>query len=151
MSYFISKLKGEIKAEVKIFNPKTMMDSIALAKLVEDKASAHRWNLRPPFMKTHNIFHPSNNSSAPPPNRTMQTKKLTWDEMEEHWKKGLCYNYDEKFIFGHRYTQQMLFLLDTNSPSDEEYESAPKDAIEEPQIEETLIISYSALVGITSP
>jgi len=41
-SCFISGLKEEIKPEVKMFNPKIMMDAIALAKLAEDKASAHR-------------------------------------------------------------------------------------------------------------
>ena len=41
-SCFINGLKEEHKLEVKMFNPKTMMDAIALAKLAEDKASAHR-------------------------------------------------------------------------------------------------------------
>ena len=41
-SCFISGLKEEIRLEVKMFNPKTMMDAIALAKLTEDKANAHR-------------------------------------------------------------------------------------------------------------
>ena len=67
-SCFISGLKEEHKIEVKIFNPKTMMDAIALAKLAEDKASAQRRNVRPPFTKTHNNSHSSNNTSAPPPN-----------------------------------------------------------------------------------
>ena len=40
-SYFISGLKEELKPEFKMFNPKTMMDVIALAKLAEDKAIAH--------------------------------------------------------------------------------------------------------------
>lgn len=41
-SCFINGLKEEIKLEVKMFNPKTMMDAIALAKLIEDKANAYR-------------------------------------------------------------------------------------------------------------
>ena len=41
-SCFISGLKEEIRLEVKMFNPKTMMDAIALAKLAKDKANAHR-------------------------------------------------------------------------------------------------------------
>jgi len=39
-SCFISGLKEELKTEVKMFNPRTMMDAITLAKLAEDKASA---------------------------------------------------------------------------------------------------------------
>ena len=113
-----------------MFNPKTMMDAIALAKLAEDKANAHRWNEQPSFTKTPNNSHPSNNTSGPPPNRTMQTKKLTWEEMEEHRKKGLCYNCDEKFIHGHRCTQQKLYLVDGDAPSEEEYESAIEEATE---------------------
>lgn len=64
MSYFINGLKEEIKLEVKIFNPKIMMDTISLVKLAEDKANAHRWNVGPPFIKTYNISYPPNNSSA---------------------------------------------------------------------------------------
>ena len=41
-SFFINGLKEEIIPKVKMFNPKTMMDAIALAKLAKDKASAHR-------------------------------------------------------------------------------------------------------------
>lgn len=103
------------------------------------------------FTKTPNNSQPSNNTSGPPPNRTMQTKKLTWEEMEEHRKKGLCYNYDEKFFFGHCCTQQKLHLLDANAPSEEEYESATEEATEEVLDEETLVISYSALSRITTP
>jgi len=81
----------------------------------------------------------------------MQTKKLTWEEMEEHRKKGLCYNCDEKFVRGHHCTQQKLYFLDADAPNEEEYESATKEAIEEVLDEKTPIISYNALSGITTP
>ena len=60
----------------------------------------------------------------------MQTKKLIWEEMKEHRKEGLCYNCDEKFVCGHHCTQQKLYLLDVDAPSEEEYESAIEEAIE---------------------
>lgn len=41
-----------------MFNPKTMMDAIALAKLAEDKASAQQRNVRPPFTRAHKIPNP---------------------------------------------------------------------------------------------
>jgi len=53
-SCFINGIKEEIKIKVKMFNPKTMMDVIALSKLAEDKASAQQRNVRPPFTKAHN-------------------------------------------------------------------------------------------------
>jgi len=81
----------------------------------------------------------------------MHTKKLTWEEMEEHQKKGLCYNYDEKFVHGHRCTQQKLYLLDVDAPSEEEYESAPKETTEEVPDEEAPFISYNALFRIMTP
>lgn len=71
--------------------------------------------------------------------------------MEEHQKKGLCYNYDEKYIHGHNYTQQKLYLLVIDAPSEEEYESAPEEVIEEILYNETPIISYSALSKIATP
>jgi len=42
-------------------------------------------------------------------------------------------------------------LLDVDATSEEEYESAPKETIEEILDEEALVISYNALLGITTP
>jgi len=81
----------------------------------------------------------------------MHTKKLTWEEMEDRRKKGLCYNCDEKFVHGHRCTQQKLYLLDADAPSEEEYESAPEEMTKEVLDEEAPVISYNALFGFTTP
>jgi len=81
----------------------------------------------------------------------MHIKKLTWEEMEECQKKGLCYNYDEKFVHDHCCTQKKLYLLDADAPSEEEYESAPAETTEEVPNEEAPVISYNALSRITTP
>lgn len=62
----------------------------------------------------------------------------------------MCYNYHEKFIHGHYFTQQKLYLLDTDAPSEEEYESALEEATKKILDEETSIISYNALSRITT-
>ena len=50
--------------------------------------------------------------------------------MEDHKKKGLCYNYDENFSLGHRCATQKLYLLDADSPM-EYLDEAFKDAVVE--------------------
>lgn len=67
--------------------------------------------------------------------------------MEERRKKGLCYNYYEKFSPDNCCTQQRLYLLDIDALGDEEYESATEEGIEEPKNhnEENFVISYSSL------
>jgi len=47
--------------------------------------------------------------------------------------------------------QQKLYLLNVDAPSEEEYEIAPKETIEEVPDEEALVISYNALSKITTP
>jgi len=51
-------------------------------------------------------------------------------EIEDHKKKGLCYNYDEKFDPSHRYATQKLYLLNLDAPV-EHPNKAFEDAMEE--------------------
>ena len=45
------------------------------------------------------------------PKTRLPIKRISPAQMEEIKKKGLCYNYDEKWIPGHKCKNAMLFLL----------------------------------------
>ena len=63
-------------------------------------------------------------------------KKLTPGEMQERRRQGLCFNYDEKFVRGHRCAR--LFYLETADFDDKDM--VPTDD------EEELGISLQALI-----
>ena len=55
---------------------------------------------------------------------------MTLTEMEDCKKKGLYYNYDEKFVPSQHCVTQKLYLLNVNAPM-EYYEEDFKDAVVE--------------------
>nr|POF25153.1 hypothetical protein CFP56_47401 [Quercus suber] len=105
----------EIRLEVKLFCPTTLVHATSLARLQEEKLQ----QTGEPPPKTGLIPLPQRRSS-PDPTRDSQIlpsatfKKLSWFEMQGRLDKGLCYNCDEKFGPRHRCkTTQQVFLLDT--------------------------------------
>lgn len=76
--------------------------------------------------------------------------------MEEHKKKGLCNNCDEKFVSGHHCVTQKLYVLDENAPLEppkESFEYVMVDIKEESDQLAKVIheISWNSLFGFTSP
>lgn len=69
---------------------------------------------------------------------TTPVKRLTWEEMQKRRADGLCFNCDEKFVPGHRYSKPQLLLLDGGS------EIGEKDE------DDDLEISLHALTGWSS-
>jgi hypothetical protein len=39
-------------------------------------------------------------------------KKLSWEAMQKRRKKGLCFNWDERFTLGHRCEVKHLFIIE---------------------------------------
>ncbi|XP_077232454.1 uncharacterized protein LOC143869781 [Tasmannia lanceolata] len=142
VSCFISGLRDEIEAGVRMFKLTTINEAIGLARLQEGniEAIARRtkgnWkSLTPSPTNTKPIVPPS----LPP------IRRLTQAEMDERKSKGLCYNCDERYSMGHRCKWQQIFLLE--GVDDEPPETS--EEIEEPP-EEELQISVYALAGSTS-
>lgn len=87
---------------------------------------------------------------------SLLVKILTLVEMEEWKKKGICYNYDEKFTSGHHCATQKLYVLDAKSPkdpSDEAFEDIMEDIEEETDQPNEVVpeISCNALYVFKSP
>ena len=81
-----------------MFCPRTIMEALALAKLTEDKIRAQQRSKSTlvPFRP----MIPQRTQNLPTP-RTTPIKHLSEVEMREHQEKGVCYNCDEKFTWGH--------------------------------------------------
>ena len=68
--------------------------------------------------------------------------------MAERRKQGLCYNYDEPYVRGHK--RSRLFNLEVSDYIVEELEEPAEDAAVEPALfdPETPMISLHAIAGI---
>jgi len=76
--------------------------------------------------------------------------------MEECKKKGICYNYNEKFASSHHCATQKLYVLDVDAPmepSKEDFEDAMIDIKEKSDQPAKVIpeITCNALYGFTPP
>lgn len=127
VSCFVSGLSPSIRTDVQANRPQTLTEAIALARLYEARNSSHGRNF------------PSSNRSLtpvqrPPPVSNQQStsniKRLTWDELNERKKKGMCFKCNEKFGPGHRCKklfsiQAVLEVSDEDTEMEiEEHESA---------------------------
>ena len=162
---YVGELKEEIRAEVKLFWPTTLLHAASLAQLLEEKLSKIRRPLfmtskpsllqNPPYkpsllptptpIKTSTTINPSNRPSANPTFR-----KLSWTEMQVRREKGLCYNYDERFGLGHRCKKQQLFILELMEEMEENSGAVELDLEREPP-QAVLEISLHALSGVSTP
>jgi hypothetical protein len=128
---YIGGLKDEIRTEVKLFQPTSLPLTISLARLQEDKLQKMRRSLaRLPLLPTPSAkppFIPTNSTRVP---LGTNFKRLTWNEMQAHREKGLCYNCNEKFASGHRCKTQEVFLLEVlteDVKDDLQYEETARD------------------------
>ena len=96
-----------------MFCPNTMMEAIGLSKLVVDKIIAQQCSQSTcvPFRKMVSQIPP-----ITPAPRTTPIKHLSKFVMWACREKGICYNCDEKFTWGHRCAEKKLYLLDLDSP-----------------------------------
>ncbi|KAG8646780.1 hypothetical protein MANES_09G027033v8 [Manihot esculenta] len=121
---YLSGLQDSIVVEVALHHPKDLVNAMSISRLYERKlfpsSSAVRDTRHAAFI------------SAPRANRLV--KRLNREEMEERWKKGLCFNCDEQFVFSHQCKK--LFWI---------------DLVETEEIEDTNSdpeISFNTIIGI---
>lgn len=119
LSCFISGLTPEIRREVQAFQPISVPQATALARLQEDKLNDRRKYSKP----TH-TSHPAFSSLAPthPPTQPAQPKQpfiqRTQEDMALRRERGLCYNCEEKWNPSHRCKGKVLFFIaNTDDPS----------------------------------
>ena len=81
-----------------MFYPNTIMDILGLDKLAEDEIRTQKFPMSTfvPFRNMVSQRHP-----IPPTLRPTPIKNLFEADMQACREKGLCYNYDGKFTWGH--------------------------------------------------
>ncbi|XP_026450774.1 uncharacterized protein LOC113350886 [Papaver somniferum] len=165
-SSFISGLKKELRIVVKIFSPTTLEKAIYLARMqeimIESTAKKARSNRLPPLFipQGHKSVVTSPKSTSPSPRQSTTTspklphvRKLTYAEMKARKERGLCYNCDEEFKYGHKCLKQQLFMLvaDDEEQTKSEDESPSSTPLIQEVVEEEVEILVHALSGNTSP
>lgn len=149
VSCFVSGLKEEVLAGVKMFSPRTIAQAMGLARLQEETIEAVT-------KKTRVVPKFASNSLAPKPQDTgpkisefgTTVKKLTQRDFDDKRSKGLCFGCDEKYYRGHVCKKKQLFMLEAEE-EEEVFEEAQQDLFSE-TVQEEFQISVHALTGIQS-
>nr|TKS05754.1 hypothetical protein D5086_0000129700 [Populus alba] len=90
-----------IAIEMELHRPRDLISAMSLARLYERRSGAKR------FIPA--AYKPSSNTSSSSSNQKT-FKRLSRTEMDERRAKGLCFNCDEVYNWGHQYKR--LFWLD---------------------------------------
>ncbi|WJZ94681.1 hypothetical protein VitviT2T_013519 [Vitis vinifera] len=123
---FIAGLRDKIRIDVKIKQPRTLADTIGVARLIEERDQLQRKpNQQTRFQLASLTPKASPNPTAgvlgPPPTQRMNQSsnaqpatfhRITNQEARERREKGLCYYCDEKFVVGHRCERPQLFMIE---------------------------------------
>lgn len=162
ISCFVSCLRHDIRKETQYYRPQSLVQVMGLAKLYADKFSDNSVYSPAWGENAQTVVQRASPSSTtlPPllPNppgqkRPCQIKKLTTAEMLACREKGLCYNCDEKFIFGHKCQGQFFLLVTDEDDPIEDCIIEPTPML--PKLTENLFdkpeISLHARAGQPSP
>ncbi|XP_077233660.1 uncharacterized protein LOC143875969 [Tasmannia lanceolata] len=164
ISFFISGLKPDLKRELQIAQPTSLLQTFSLARMFEQKYEELKRGWKPvwsPPMNGPGLLptppHPPAKAIAAPPLRQfpIRTRQLSKEEMKIKRDKGLCYFCDEKYVPGHDCRRRLYHL----SAIDDDSEGilAEDIPIERPEIPDALQednsgeMSFYALVGHQNP
>jgi len=115
LSCFVSGLNLELRHEVMAFQPISLLQAQALAKLQEEKLRDKPASI-PRSLPQSKPFTNQNPSTTAKPKSVFVQR--TPAEMAFRREKGLCYNCDEKWHVGHRCKGKvMLFIAEEQAPS----------------------------------
>ncbi|KAJ8898712.1 hypothetical protein K2173_004846 [Erythroxylum novogranatense] len=143
VSCFVNGLLPSIRTDVQANRPRTLTEAIALARLYEARNSAQGKNVAAPARSTP-VSRPA---SVPNQQATNNIKRLTWDELNERKKLGLCFKCNEKFGLGHR-CKRLFSIQAVLEDSDED---AEMEIEEQESAEEVPAISLHAIAGFEGP
>ncbi|GAU11620.1 hypothetical protein TSUD_346120 [Trifolium subterraneum] len=151
---FVSGLSDEIRRDVLIHTPSSLVKAVSLAKVYEEKYAMNsksqtrnysNYSTNKPLYNKSEI---ATRNSAPilntPPTRPMSQyqknpniKRISPAEMQVRRDKGLCYWCDEKFSFTHKCPNRQLMLLHYDD-SDEEQLVEPSITLEPKTIDSSI-------------
>jgi len=155
---FIAGLRDDICLDVKIKQPKTLGDTIGVARLVEERNLLQRKGNT--FVRSTAISRPlpTTNSGVlglPPVSKPVSTaapssfRRITNQEARERREKSLCFYCDERFIPGHRCQRPQLFMIEDFTP--EETDTSDDCTIDIATVESFPEISFHAITGTEHP
>ncbi|GKE54727.1 transposon ty3-G gag-pol polyprotein, partial [Tanacetum coccineum] len=159
MACYIGGLKDEVRLEVKMKKPRSLIDAMGLSRMAEEKLGLARKQSQPVrFSTTSSVGRLTPTDSAgilgPGPTTTLAlpsppTRRISNTEAKARREKGLCYYCDEKYLPGHRCTKPQFFMIH-DVGEDEETSPATESAAadySEPQAE----VSFHAITGTIHP
>ncbi|XP_068329703.1 uncharacterized protein [Pyrus communis] len=151
-SCFIRGLIPELRHDVKLLRPSDVHEAIALAfqldiKLSDTKVRNFSRNSASSFSnvttsKSVPLFCGNNSSSST--SRASNVRKMSFEELQDRRKKGLCYSCPEKWVRGHVCATQQLLLLDLSADRIE-------DISGEGQNDQQIEITACAVFGSSAP
>ena len=156
LSCFVSGLNPDLRREVMAFQPISLLQAQALAKLQEEKLRDKPVPIPRSFSHPKPLINQNTTLTSKPKSAFVQR---TPAEMAFRREKGLCYNCDEKWHAGHRCKGKvMLFIAEEQAPSpdsvDHETIADPGttmlDDHEPPTDSDCSHISLHALAGLPS-
>nr|GEZ25131.1 transposon Ty3-G Gag-Pol polyprotein [Tanacetum cinerariifolium] len=157
---FIWRLKEEIRLEVKLKNPRQLVDAIGVARVVEEKFNMQhrvvfgtrspRFNTTPRSSFSPGLLGPTRPTPAQPlalPDPT-PIRRLSNTESRARREKGLCYYCDERYIPRHKCSKPQLFMIsDIQEIEEGQHEESMVQQPDEPPAE----ISFHAISGAILP
>lgn len=138
VSCFVSGLRTDLRKEIQVYKPQSLVQAVGLAKLFEDKSLDKRlspklWGEASRSDNSHGFSRvPPLPPLLPTPSSTLlpsaqkqklpaSIRRLSPSEMAARRENGLCYNCDEKFSIGHKCKGRLsFFMLDEEDSLDEE-------------------------------
>jgi len=156
LGVFLSGLKEELKAEVRIHKPRSVYKAMSLALEFEGKSLMKR---DPPHARRTPTTVPnfsSEKTGVAYPNQNRYTTQLTtrpWEaERQARRDKGLCFRCNERFAPGHRCKSSALALLEVTEDTNDAEDTG---IMEENQLEDESSanmaeISLNAIMGRNS-
>ncbi|XP_073021562.1 uncharacterized protein [Primulina eburnea] len=165
ISFYVNGLKPELKRELLIVQPTSLVQAMALSRVYEQKyhdiralalkaSGKHVFStsLPTPFSQTH-----SSSSTIPLPkpkptasHSSLPIKRLSPTELQEKREKGLCFNCDEKYGPQHRCKSKYLLLMGTDDDSSL-YVQEDSDCHQLEELEDISEVSLNALTGQSNP
>ncbi|XP_070681796.1 uncharacterized protein [Malus domestica] len=149
---FIGCLKPELHHDVKLLHPSNVHEAIALAfqfdiKLSDTKVRNFSRNSASSFSNVTNsnyvpLLYGKYSSSST--SRASNARKMSFEELQDSRKKGLCYSCPEKWVRRHVCATQQLLLLDVSADRFEDFDGEEHD---DQQVE----IMACAIFGSSAP
>ncbi|KAK6136072.1 hypothetical protein DH2020_030177 [Rehmannia glutinosa] len=115
---FISGLSEELQSFINMFEPTTLQQTVDLGRKQLHTIEAITKKLRNPT-KSYNALYSNPKRTEIAPNQIPRNppkppvKLLTAAEMAARREKGLCYNCDEPFTYGHRCKNRITYMIMT--------------------------------------